>query len=99
VVHRSRSLDRSDVTSRERLPLTTPERTLLDLATGLPSTDLVRAIARAERAGLVRTADLLRRIGTGRSHRGGFAIRRIRRRGSRPIAFAAHEKLVLIRDA
>jgi very-short-patch-repair endonuclease len=75
VVHRSRSLGASDVTTRDRLPVTTPERTLFDLATVLPITDLERAIGRAERAGLVQIAELTRRLAAGTGQRGAAAIR------------------------
>jgi very-short-patch-repair endonuclease len=77
LVHRSRSLVPRDVTTREQLPITTPERTLLDLATVLPSTDLERAVARAEQAGLVRIADLVQRVESSRGQPGVVAMRRL----------------------
>jgi very-short-patch-repair endonuclease len=57
--HRSRRLNECDITQLETLRITTPARTLLDLALILPSSELERAIARAERSSLIRTAELL----------------------------------------
>ncbi|NJD11161.1 MAG: type IV toxin-antitoxin system AbiEi family antitoxin domain-containing protein, partial [Gemmatimonadetes bacterium] len=59
VIHRSRHLNATDVTTRAGLPLTTPRRTLLDLAAVMPVSELERAAARAERAGLLRLADVV----------------------------------------
>lgn len=52
-LHRVVVLELSDRTVRDRLPLTTPERTLADLAGVVGSGELERAVARAERDGLV----------------------------------------------
>ena len=42
-VHRSRTLTATDVTRHHGIPVTSPERTLLDLASVLPERELVRA--------------------------------------------------------
>ncbi len=52
VVHRSRSLSQADVRLRDRLPVTSPSRTLLDLAGVLDLHELEAAYAIAQRAGL-----------------------------------------------
>jgi very-short-patch-repair endonuclease len=43
-VHRTGSLPADEVTTLERIPITTPARTLLDLATSLPLRDLERTL-------------------------------------------------------
>lgn len=48
VVHRSRTLDPSQVTHHRGIPVTTPARTLLDLAAHLTPRALERALAEAE---------------------------------------------------
>ena len=77
ITHRSRSLTREDVMHHESLPITTPARTLLDLATVLPSAELERAIARAERNGLARPNDVLERARTCAKHPGALTVRRL----------------------
>ena len=56
-LHR-RTLAPFDVTTSEAVPLTVPVRTILDLASDVGPSELERAIARAERAGLLRCAEL-----------------------------------------
>jgi predicted transcriptional regulator of viral defense system len=58
VVHRYAALTANDVTRRHGIPVTTPARTLLDLATALPRRPLERAIDEAERLRLYDLADL-----------------------------------------
>jgi very-short-patch-repair endonuclease len=53
IVHRVRRLELSDVTVRDGLPVTTPARTLLDLAQVLGPRPLQRALEEAERLRLV----------------------------------------------
>lgn len=60
--HRARVLDGDERTLRDGIPLTAPLRTVLDLALVLPTPDLERAIATAERAGIVRMEELTRRV-------------------------------------
>ena len=59
-VHRVSRLDVDEVTSRAGLPLTTPARTLLDLAGCVGPVPLERALARALRKELVGTEDVQR---------------------------------------
>ncbi|HSI80751.1 MAG TPA: DUF559 domain-containing protein [Solirubrobacterales bacterium] len=58
-VHRTRRLDRRDVVRWRGIPITTPARTLLDLAAELPSHTLRRAIRRAQGLGAVSVPQLL----------------------------------------
>ena len=51
-VHVSRTLTSDTVTRRDVIPVTTPERTLVDLADVLHPDDLARTVSGAERAGL-----------------------------------------------
>jgi very-short-patch-repair endonuclease len=77
ITHRSRSLTPEDVLHHESLPITTPARTLLDLATVLPTVELERAIARSERRGLARPSDVLARACACAKHPGALTIRRL----------------------
>lgn len=52
-VYRIRALPRDETTRSEGVPITTPARTLLDLASVVDSRALERAVARGERRGLV----------------------------------------------
>jgi hypothetical protein len=61
-VHRSRRLEPEDITAIDGLPVTTPTRTLIDLADVLTPHRLERACHRAELAGLLNAAVLRRRL-------------------------------------
>jgi very-short-patch-repair endonuclease len=58
VVHRRRRLEKEDVTVREGVPVTSPVRTLVDIAARLRTRDLERAINEADKLGLVDTEAL-----------------------------------------
>ena len=58
-VHVSGTLDEAVVTVREGIPVTTPKRTMVDLADVLVASALARALDGAERAGLVEREGLL----------------------------------------
>ena len=63
-IHRTRSLDARDVRRHDGIPITTPARTLLDLADILPEKGLRRAVRQAQALGLVsvrQIADVLTR--------------------------------------
>jgi very-short-patch-repair endonuclease len=82
-VHRTRALDPRDVTRRVGIPLTTPARTLIDLAAPLGPRSLARAIEQAE----------IQRLTT-RSELAALQARSSGRRGARVLARAlqtAHE--------
>jgi very-short-patch-repair endonuclease len=74
-VHRVRRLDRRDVRSCDGIPITTPARTLLDLAGQIPPRGLEQALAEAQRRRLVRRRDLRELIGRNPSRRGAPALR------------------------
>jgi very-short-patch-repair endonuclease len=52
-VHRRAGLDPGDLTTQHNIPLTSPIRTLLDLATGLAPPALERAVNEADRVDLI----------------------------------------------
>ena len=57
-VHRATTLATSELTRRHGLPLTTPLRTLVDLATTATPREFARAVAEAEVLRLVRRDDV-----------------------------------------
>jgi hypothetical protein len=68
---------------REAIPVTSPERTLIDLAAVLGRESLARAVSAAERARLVDPGALARRIASARGRR-GIAMLRELLEGPRP---------------
>jgi predicted transcriptional regulator of viral defense system len=64
VIHRVARLDPTDVTTTGRLPVTTPVRTLIDLAAVIPGAELAVILDRAFRRGLVTRRALERRLET-----------------------------------
>ena len=75
-VHRIKQLHPSDATSRHGIPITSPARTLLDLATQAPQRDLDRAINEARVTKLVSDAALAEQFTRYPHHRGKAALRR-----------------------
>lgn len=61
ILHRCVSLDAQSITTRHQIPVTTPARTLLDLAVILPRRELERAVQEAEAARLVEIDQLATR--------------------------------------
>lgn len=76
-VHRVRSLPVDEITSLEGLALTTPARTLLDLAGCLAAAALERCVAKAEREGLVKSDALAALIARYPARPGTRALRRL----------------------
>lgn len=74
-VHRVRHLDPRDVTRREGIPLTTPARTLLDLAAALDRRELARALEEAEVQRLVTRRQLTALLSRSRGRAGAKALR------------------------
>jgi predicted transcriptional regulator of viral defense system len=60
-IHRSRTLEPTDTTTHDAIPITTPTRTIIDLATTLKGRPLEQALDRADQRGLVDFADLTTR--------------------------------------
>lgn len=83
-LHRVARLADDERTERDGIPVTTPLRTLADLASVLTERDLERAIARAERAGLVRAADLDRLPDRYAGRRGSATLRAVLGRAHGP---------------
>jgi len=61
-LHRSATLSPADVTTRRGIPITTPARTIADLAATLTGRPLEQALDRAEQRGLIDFADLTQRL-------------------------------------
>ncbi|MBV9915580.1 MAG: hypothetical protein JO153_03685 [Solirubrobacterales bacterium] len=80
-VHGTRQLDGPDIRVHERLPVTSPARTLLDSAGVVSRDELEQALDDALERHLVRLSeikDVLARVGRGRK---GAAVRRTERHG------------------
>jgi very-short-patch-repair endonuclease len=75
--HRVRTIDPCDIRTLDRIPITTPARTLLDLATVLRPYSLERAIAEAQVRRLVRKRDLLDQLERNPGRPGTRALRRL----------------------
>jgi hypothetical protein len=74
-VHTSTSLPQSEVRRRHQIPLTSPERTLIDLAATLPERDLQRAVEEAQVLRLLTPSSLDAAI---ERHRGRRGMERLR---------------------
>ena len=70
VAHRSRHIPRTDRRTRHGLPLTSPERTLLDMAETSAPAETARALREARVSGLVTPAGIERRLGAATGRRG-----------------------------
>jgi very-short-patch-repair endonuclease len=73
-VHRVSDFDERDLSSRHGVPLTTPARTLLDLATVLARGDLARAVEQAELRRMTNHEQLTALLTRSRSHRGAARL-------------------------
>ncbi len=83
-VHRARSLHWRDVTHHHGIPVTAPERTLLDLATVLSPDELRAAARRAQAEHRVNVRQLLECIERSNGHPGTGALRAVVVDGSAP---------------
>jgi very-short-patch-repair endonuclease len=103
VLHRTRSLARRDVRVRERLPVTSPARTLLDLAATLTRRELERATDEALASRILtgsQLADLIARTAAQRKGRRQLAAVMEQRRGSTITRSHAEEALLdMVRKA
>ncbi|MEA2349043.1 MAG: hypothetical protein QOG62_2830 [Thermoleophilaceae bacterium] len=95
-VHRTRSLDPDEATSLRRIPVTTPARTLLDLAAQLSGAELEQAVAQAERRHLVTRAKLAALLARYPRRRGAAALRALLQHAEGPaLTRSDAEKLFL----
>jgi very-short-patch-repair endonuclease/predicted transcriptional regulator of viral defense system len=76
-VHRVRSLERDEVRTCQRIPITTPARTLLDLAAYGSRRELEQAAAEAQRRGLTTKRQLLALVGRYPTRHGAPALKRL----------------------
>jgi very-short-patch-repair endonuclease len=83
-VHRVASLEPGDVTALEGIPITTPVRTLIDLASVIRRRALEQAIARAERSGLVERDDLRAAVAARARRSGNRVLRSLLEEGTTP---------------
>jgi very-short-patch-repair endonuclease len=77
VVHRCRKFRDAERSTRAGIPITSPDRTILDLARGLPRRQLERAVDEAERRRLCDEDDLRLIVEAHRGERGSGALRRV----------------------
>lgn len=83
-VHLTRSLPRSDLTRYDRIPITNPTRTLLDLASAVPENLLRRAVRQAEVDRLIDVRALGERLRHQTGCAGLAALRAIANAGPAP---------------
>jgi very-short-patch-repair endonuclease len=76
-IHCVQTLGQRDIRALHRIPITTPARTLLDLATALPPYLLERALAEAQVRRLARRDDLVEQIERNMGRPGTRALRRL----------------------
>lgn len=76
-IHRVRSLGVDERAVHHGIPVTSPARTILDLAGRLGSREIENMLARAEREGLTRAEDVLSLLGRYPRRRGARALRAI----------------------
>jgi very-short-patch-repair endonuclease len=83
-IHRTTILDPADVTRHEALPLTSPARTLVDLAAHLNAKALRRATRHAQSLGLTHPQELLATLERLGPRRGSAALKRLLATGPAP---------------
>ena len=74
-IHRVRTVLADETTTRHRIPVTTPARTLLDLATDASTRDLEQAVAEAHVRNRARRNQLLSLVERHPRHRGAARLR------------------------
>ena len=103
VVHRTRILAPEDVVIHKSLPVTSPARTLLDVAADRSSRSLELAFDRALVARILRTKDVNELLGRSKGHPGHGALQRLARRERQSATLTRSEAeerfLALIRAA
>jgi very-short-patch-repair endonuclease len=101
-VYRVRELVAGERTTRDAIAVTTPARTLLDVAPLLDARQLERAVAQADRERLASAADLGDVLARNRGHRGAARLRALIGAGAAPAltrSEAESRLLALIRRA
>lgn len=83
-VHRPRRLDRRDVRRRYEIPVTTPARTLLDLAAVLSGREIERAVNEAQIRRLTHREELVAVVGRSSGRNGAVTLRAVLAEGARP---------------
>jgi very-short-patch-repair endonuclease len=76
-IHRVRDLRPDEVTTIDGLPVTTPARTLLDIAARLTSREVEQALAKALRMRLVTREEMRRIVARHPRHRGASLLRQL----------------------
>ena len=100
--HRTKAFEPGDVVELDRLPLTAPIRTIVDLASVLVPHELEQALARAEREGLLRRSDLEARVARLDRRRGAAVLRALLRDAVGPAftrSVAEERLLALVRKS
>lgn len=82
MVHRRAHFTESDIGTCRGIPVTTPVRTLVDLATGLPSHELEAAVNEADKLGLVDPEALRSALDTLAGRPGVAVLRKLLDRGT-----------------
>jgi very-short-patch-repair endonuclease len=101
-IHRIGPLAPAERTELDGIPVTTPARTLLDLAGTVAGRELEQAIARGERAGLVTARELAGALSRRRGRPGAAALRLLLDAAHRPAltrSEAEERFLALVRQA
>ncbi len=102
VVHRSRTLGEIDIQRCDRLPVTSPARTLVDLASTLDPDELEAAYAIACRRGLVDRSQVVSAIARASLSRGVATLRALLDRDGSPMLSRSgyeHKLIALLRRA
>jgi len=100
VIHRIRDLHPADATRHDGIPVTSPARTLLDLATQLPNRELARAVEEAQVRRLVTDRSLNEQFSRYPRHRGAGRLREAARTEPTLTRSEAERRLIeLIRAA
>ncbi|HZA90581.1 MAG TPA: DUF559 domain-containing protein [Solirubrobacterales bacterium] len=101
-VHRVRSMGRDEVRTFKHVPITTPARTILDLAAEIPPRELEQAVAEAERRKLAEARHLLALVARYPRRHGTRALNRMLKGGGEPAltrSEAEERFLALVRRA
>ena len=76
-LHQTSVLDDEEVSEKDGIPVTSVERTLLDLAGRLNARQLERAVVAADRTGAIRWPELMRLVARTPRRRGAGRLRRV----------------------